>query len=185
MTCRWIKILLVASLALNLAFIAKMIFSPSSSPSPSPTFASPFPLPFPSTRVPHHDPEAALVHEIETDLVLRPHQKEEIKKIMRKFRLTMMNHKQTILEKRMDIIETISNPDSTPEEITPKVKQLNETENKLNLAFVDTLTQVSNVLDADQRLTFMLKISKPWFFMGRPVEKRHEKGEEHEAQKRE
>jgi Spy/CpxP family protein refolding chaperone len=51
------------------------------------------------------------------------------------------------------------------EDIEKKTGELNELENQLNLLFVETLIQINNLLEPEQRLTFLYKLSQNWFFI--------------------
>ena len=136
------KILLAASLALNLAFIASFIYKRMT---PG------------QTRHPRRIEFASVIE-------LNPQQKQEIVKISKKFRLDMVGYKQDILDKRIEIIEELSDPEANLEIIEEKTKELNELEAQLNHTFVQTLMQVTTVMDSQQRINFLLKLSNNWFF---------------------
>ena len=142
---KWMKIILVASLAFNLAFLSTALYKKFSSPGKRPV-------------------EKAK-DTLETEFKLQKEQKEEIKEIMNKFRISMMGYKQDILVKRMAIIEAMNDPEFNTQDIEKKTGQLNELENRLNLAFVDALVRINNILNAKQRSDFLLRLSKNWFFI--------------------
>ena len=142
------KILLAASLALNLAFIASFIYKRMT---PG------------ETRRPRRIEFASVIE-------LNPQQKQEIEKISKKFRLDMLRYKQDILDKRIEIIEELSDPEANLEIIEGKTKELNELEAQLNHNFIQTLMQVTSVMDSQQRINFLLKLSNNWFFrLGKPA----------------
>jgi len=142
------KILLAASLALNLAFIASFIYKRMT---PA------------QMRRPRRIEFASVIE-------LNPQQKQEIEKISKKFRLDILRYKQDILDKRIEIIEELSDPEANLEIIEGKTKELNELEAQLNHNFIQTLMQVTSVMDSQQRINFLLKLSNNWFFRrGKPA----------------
>ena len=140
---KWIKIVLVASLAFNVAFVAAMVYKKSASKTlkPEETFT------------------------FKTEFNLNDTQRIRINKIMKKFKIDLLKFKQDILEKRMDIIEELGDADLNIENIDKMTEELNELEKQLNLIFVDTLVQINNILDTKQRINFLYKLSKNWFFV--------------------
>lgn len=143
---KWIKILLIASLAFNLAFIVSTVAKkfqlddtgPSKSPVQSPEFT------------------------------LHKGQKREVHSIMKQFRIKLVQFKQDILEKRMDIIEELSDPECDFDRAKTRTQELNEYENQINNLFVDTLIRINDLLDSRQRLSLLLKLSRNWFFIHEP-----------------
>ncbi len=140
---RWIKIILAASLALNLAFGSTLVYK---------NFFKKKSLPGADIR-------------LDTQLKLQEEQKKGIDLIIKRFRINLVRFKQDILEKRMDIIDELGNPDFDLESIKVKTEELNELEDQLNLAFVDTLVQLTHILDSRQRLNFLYELSQNWFFI--------------------
>jgi Spy/CpxP family protein refolding chaperone len=145
MNSRWIKILLAASLAFNLAFVATAIYR---------YFTAPEKVS--SRKTPK-----------EQELKLGENQRSDIEKIVKAFRIDMLEYKQKILDKRIAIIEAMSDTEFNPEEIERRTGELNKLENQLNLAFVDTLLQINALLEPQQRLNFLYKLSKDWFFINK------------------
>lgn len=141
------KILLAASLALNLALAVPYVYRE-------------------FIAKPKHKPGK---HSHEIDIAkepgLRKEQKEQIDAIIKDFRFTMMNYKQEILEKRIHIIEELGNPEFDPETVTTYTDELNQLQNQLNLQFVDTLMRITTQLDPEQRLHFLYKLSRNWFYI--------------------
>lgn len=140
-----IKIILTASLALNLAFAATYVYK----------------------NVLAEKSRHKKKIKYETNLDLKKEQKEQIDAIIQKFRVSKIQFKQDILEKRMGIIDELGVPELNLENIKTKIDELNELENRLNLDFVDTLVRITNILDAKQRLDFLYKLSENWFFIQR------------------
>lgn len=71
-----------------------------------------------------------------------------------------------MLEKRIDIIELLGDPEYETEILEEKLLELNDIENELNYEFVSTLLEVSAVMDPDQWLKFLYNLSRSWFFSG-------------------
>ena len=142
---KWLKIILTASLALNLGFISTYIYKNVSRKS--------------------HRPEKIVKYD--EKLELKKEQKEAIDAVIKTFRIDKLKFKQDILEKRMDIIDELGDPAFNLENIKTKIDELNELENRLNLEFVDTMVRVTNILDSKQRLDFLYKLSENWFFIQR------------------
>jgi Spy/CpxP family protein refolding chaperone len=148
---KWVKIILVASLALNLAFVSAAIYK---------HFA-----------FVHRERNKEIIQKskpetiVETDFDLNADQKEKIKKALKTFELKLMEYKQNILDQRISIIEAMSDTDFNLQDIESKTQQLNKLENELNLLFVDALIQVNTLLEPRQRLNFLYKLSKNWFFI--------------------
>lgn len=142
MAGRGFKILLVASLALNVAFVASFLYKK---------------LTPRETRHPRRIEFASVIE-------LNPAQKIEIEKISKRFRLDMVKYKEDILNKRIEIIEELSDPEANLEAVEEKTKELNQLEAQLNHNFVQTLMQVTTVMDSKQRINFLLKLSNHWFF---------------------
>lgn len=140
---KWVKIILIASLAFNLAFISTAIYKKF----------------FVKTK--------KIEREIkfEDKLQIKDMQREEMNLISKKFNINYIKFKQDILEKRMEIIEELSDPEPNFENIEKLTAELNEMENQLNTNFVDTLAHINSILDSKQRLNFLYKLSKNWFFM--------------------
>lgn len=147
MAGKWIKLALAASIAINVAFVASTIIH------------------HPKKNITHQETPPPTVGLDKIDFQLRDEQKKEIQHIIKKFKLNMLSYKQDILDKRIAIIETLSDAEFNPTEIDNKTAELNQLENQLNLIFVDALVQVNNILDSQQRLNFLLYLSRNWFFM--------------------
>ncbi len=151
MNGKWLKIILAASLALNLAAA----------------------LPFAYHKLFKEKKKEPKIQKTLEKLQtmpktpLREEQKNQLAKIIREFRLNQLKYKQDIQEKRMEIIEELGAPEFDPEVVTTYAEELNELENQLNLQFVENLVQVSAVLDPDQRLQFLYRMSRSWFFLDR------------------
>ena len=142
---KWLKLILAASLALNLAVVSTYIYKH-------------------AAAKPSQVKKAA---KFDTRLNLQKKQKEELDAIIKKFRISKLKFKQDILEKRMDIIDELGAHDFDLEKIKTKIDELNKLENRLNLDFVDTLVRITNTLDSKQRLNFLYRLSENWFFIRR------------------
>jgi Spy/CpxP family protein refolding chaperone len=159
MKIRWVILLLVASLAFNLAFVISWLTQKS-----------------PPREI--HAPDNGLYV---ADLNLNPEQRESLKSIIKKSRIDLSQFKQDILAKRIEVVEEMSNPDYDPEILRKKTDELNQLENEMNHLFIDTLIQANNLLHPDQRLSFMVGLGKNWFRFkktgegNRPIHKRGRK----------
>jgi Spy/CpxP family protein refolding chaperone len=142
---RWIKVLLAASLAFNLAFVAAAIYRHIDTP----------------RKIREKGPA---FHE---DLKLQGDQKEKIKEIIKKFKINILKYKKDILDKRIAIIEAMSDTEFNLENIEKKTGELNQLENELNVQFVDTLIRLNALLEPEQRLNFLYKLSQDWFFINK------------------
>jgi Spy/CpxP family protein refolding chaperone len=139
---KWLKIILVASLAFNLAFVSTAVYRKFFTPAQKPGKSA-----------------------CKEDLKLKKAQKEKIKRIIKEFKINLSDYKQDILDKRIAIIEAMSDTEFNLEGIEKKTKELNERENRLNLLFVDTLIRINALLEPEQRLNFLYKLSRNWFFI--------------------
>lgn len=161
MNNKWLKVLLAASLAFNLAFLSTAIYRHFRAPG----------------KTSHKKPL------LEQDLKLGEKQEGEIKIIIKQFRITLLKYKQEILDKRIAIIEAMSDTELNPEDIERKTGELNRLENQLNLVFVDTLLQIDALLEPEQRLNLLYKMSKNWFFINK--EKKQNQDDHRQATKTE
>jgi len=140
---KWIKIILIASITFNIAFISNVIYK----------------------RVSLKDKKNVEDLKFKTKIELNNDQKEKLNFIMKNFRINLVQSKNDILEKRIDIIEQLSDPEYDLDILKSKTNELNEVENQLNLNFVKTLIRISDILNSKQRLNFLLNLSENWFFI--------------------
>jgi Spy/CpxP family protein refolding chaperone len=149
MNSKWLKIILAASLAFNLAFISAAIYQ----------------------RVIkkdyRHNHLKRKVKEPTGNLDLNKDQRSKINEIIKKFKFEKLQYKQEILDKRIAIIEAMNDIEFNPEDIETRTAELNQLENQLNLSFVEALIQINHILDSKQRMEFLLRLSRNWFFMNR------------------
>ncbi|MCK5003905.1 MAG: hypothetical protein KAS21_02405 [Candidatus Aminicenantes bacterium] len=138
----FIKIVLVASLALNLAFISAGIYRLAKIGKNVETQGS-----TPGGR-----------YELSID------QQKKLDEVVKNFRIRLVENKSEVLEKRIDIVELLGDPDFKTETLEEKLLELNDIEGELNYEFVSTLLEISIVLDRGQWLTFLYNLSKGWFF---------------------
>jgi hypothetical protein len=137
------KILLVASIAMNLAFLSVLMFN----------------------KYNNRERKQHSGNKNRTELNIHQDQKEMMDNIINRFRLQLIKSKQNILEKRIEIIEELSDPEVDFGLLKTKTDELNEYENAMNNTFVETLIDINNLLDEKQRLSFLLKLSQNWFFI--------------------
>jgi uncharacterized membrane protein len=140
-------LLLIVSLALNLALLAGLVYNrlQRRAPVPPPEFRG--------------------------DLDLAPGQDGRVREIVRKFKINSILFKEDILEKRVEIIEELGNPLGDPEAIAAKTEELNQLENQLNRDFIAALLKINDVLEPQQRLNMIYHLSRNWFFFKRGPEK--------------
>lgn len=86
--------------------------------------------------------------------------------IISEFKRALIGFRSDILDKRIEIIQELGNPEFTLKSVKSKIKELTETERRLNYAFLDTLIEISSVLDQKQWLKFLYNLSEDWFFSG-------------------
>jgi len=135
----WMVVLLTVSLAANAVWIIRTFF-------------------------PGKVPAGVTQHTRSSRLGLRPDQRKEVRRLMADFRLTQLDFKQKILNKRIQIIEKLGDPDLEPNDLSKQVDELNELENQLNQRYVITLARLGDMLNPGQRMRFLLRLSRSWFF---------------------
>lgn len=139
-----IKIIFIASLAFNLAFISAGIYRTINSEKIEKSKESVF--------APRYE--------------LSEKQNISLEKIVKNFRIKLTENKSDVLEKRIDIIELLGDPEFKAETLEEELLRLNDIEAELNNAFVSTLLEISIVLDQGQWIKFLYNLSKGWFFSG-------------------
>lgn len=143
-----LKILVVASIALNLAFFSGLGIK----------------------KFLNRDKKQETVLNFRIDLDIHQNQKKHLDTIIKQFRLQLIRSKQDILEKRIEIIEELSDPEVDFGILKTKTQELNKYENQMNNIFVEALININNLLDEKQRLSFLLKLSQNWFFMEETID---------------
>ncbi len=138
-----IRIILIASLALNLAFITMGIIR--------------------MTRKNYTKSQKFVTN---GDYNLSKDQKKELNQIITGFRVKLIDNKSKILEKRIDIIELLGDPDYKAADLNEELSQLNNIEKDMNEKFIATLLRVNTTLDQEQWIKFLLNLSRGWFFAG-------------------
>jgi Spy/CpxP family protein refolding chaperone len=146
---KWLKIILAASLALNLALVSSTIYRKVTGRHQA------------GKTVTDHKREIPFKSEIN----LKKNQETGIKKIIRAFKMNLLEYKQDILDKRIGIIEAMSETEFNPDDIDTKTNELNRLENELNVLFVEALIQINALLEPEQRLKFLYRLSRNWFFI--------------------
>lgn len=146
---RVIRIIFVASIALNLAFFSNLIYK---------------------NFFKNRSGQQAKIG-FESKIKIDNEQRKILKSIMKKFRIKMIGYKNDILEKRIEIIEEFGDPVFDLVTIKEKAKELNEVESQLNITFINTLIEINDLLSSKQRLKFLLDLSKNWFFISEESER--------------
>jgi len=144
--------LFTVSLALNLAFLAAIVYN----------------------KVGPHRPAPPPV--FKNDFGLKADQETQVSEIVRKFKINSILFKEDILDKRVDIVEELGSPLCDAEKIAKKTEELNQLENQLNRDFIAALLKINDILEPDQRLNMIYRLSRNWFFFNQ----RPEKGGPHE-----
>jgi len=141
---------LAVSLALNLAFLAALVYK----------------------KTVHEKNAARPLREMKSDFQLTAGQEKRMRDIVRKFKIDSLLAKEDIRDKRVEIIEELGNPDCDPDAVHGLTGELNQLENRLNSDFVAALLKINEILEPSQRLNLLYRLSRNWFFLT-PF---HEKG---------
>jgi Spy/CpxP family protein refolding chaperone len=142
--------LLAISLALNLAFLAALVYK----------------------RSLHKKIGTMPPLEMKSDFHLTAGQEKLVREIIRKFKINSLLSKEDIRDKRVEIIEELGNPACDPQKVNSLSDELNRLENQLNRDFIATLLKINEILEPSQRLTMIYSLSRNWFFLT----PHHEKG---------
>jgi Spy/CpxP family protein refolding chaperone len=151
---RWMTFLLAMSLALNLAFLAALVYK----------------------RYLRHKSVPKPPLEMRNDFSLSAGQEKRVREIIHKFKVNSLLAKEDIRDKRVEIIEELGHPDCDPKTVNSLAGELNQLENQLNSDFIATLLQINEILEPSQRLNLLYRLSRNWFFLT-PY---HERGEANE-----
>jgi Spy/CpxP family protein refolding chaperone len=155
MKTKVLKLILAASLALNLAFVSTILYQKITDRSPNKKTAL------------EQEQKRRDEMMLKTHFNLKAEQKQEIKKIIREFKINLMKYKQDILDNRIAIIEALGETEFNVEDIESKTKLLNRLESELNLLFVESLMRINALLEPEQRLSFLYEIGRNWFFIAK------------------
>jgi uncharacterized membrane protein len=151
---RVLVLILIVSMALNLAFIASRLYS----------------------KIVNARPPAPPAFEFRTGFRIDPAQKKRVEEIIRRFKIDSIMFKEDIVGKRIEILEELGNPGYDVNQIREKTGELNQIESQLNDRFIDTLLEISDALAIKQRLRLLYQLSTNWYFF----DHRPEKGGQHE-----
>jgi len=151
MKINFLVILLIASIALNVVFVVKNKSTKEYNAQKTQK----------AIRINHNNSEL-LIKDMPN---LSTKQKENLRKIVKEFKIKLSEYKNKILAKRIDIIDELANPDFDIDALRKDTEALNEIENGLNLYFVESLGKISMIMNSEQRIKLLLKFSKYWFFL--------------------
>jgi uncharacterized protein YpuA (DUF1002 family) len=151
---RFLTFLLIISLALNLAFLAALVYK----------------------RALQIKGTARPPLEMKNDFRLAAGQEKLVREIIHKFKINSLLAKEDIRDRRVEIMEELGNPACDPQKVNNLTDELNKLENQLNRDFISTLLKINDILEADQRLNMIYSLSRNWFFF----DNRPEKGGSHE-----
>ena len=146
---KWIAFLLTVSLALNLAFLAALVYK----------------------RTLHKKSVPRPLMEMKNDFRLSAEQEKQVGEIIHKFKINSLLSKEDIRDKRVEIIEELGNPACDSQKVTSLTGELNNLENQLNRDFIATLLKINEILEPGQRLNLLYRLSRNWFFFNREPEK--------------
>ncbi len=149
MKINFLILLLIASIALNVVFVVKNKSTKDSNAQKTQK----------AIRINHSE---LLIKDMPN---LSTKQKENLRKIVKEFKIKLSEYKNKILAKRIDIIDELANPDFDIDALRKDTEALNEIENGLNLYFVESLGKISMIMNSEQRIKLLLKFSKYWFFL--------------------
>jgi uncharacterized membrane protein len=152
MKINFLVILLIASIALNVVFVVKNKSN------------ADYKVQKAQKSTINHSNDELLIKDMPN---LSIKQKEDLKKIIKEFKIKLSEYKNKILAKRIDIIDELANPDFNIDALKKDTEALNEIENGLNLYFVESLGKISMIMNSEQRIKLLLKFSKYWFFLKR------------------
>jgi Spy/CpxP family protein refolding chaperone len=140
---RWLTFLLAVSLALNLAFLAALVYK----------------------RSLRHKNVPLPPLELKNDFNLSAGQEKQVREIIHKFKINSLLAKEDIRDKRVEIIEELGNPACDPQKVNSQNEELNGLENQLNRDFIAALLKINEMLEPDQRLNLLYSLSRNWFFL--------------------
>jgi Spy/CpxP family protein refolding chaperone len=142
-TKRWLPFLLALSLALNLAFLAALVYK----------------------RAMLRKSVARPRLEIKNDFSLSSGQEAQVREIIHKFKLSSLQAKEDIRDQRVEIIEELGNPTCDAKKVNGLADELNQLENQLNRDFLAALLKINDILEPSQRLNLLYRLSRNWFFL--------------------
>ena len=140
---KWLTFLLAVSLALNLAFLAALVYK----------------------RTLHKKSVPRPPLEMKNDFSLSAGQEKQARDIIHKFKINSLLAKEDIRDKRVEIIEELGNPACDPQKVNSQNEELNGLENQLNRDFIATLLKINEILEPGQRLNLLYRLSRNWFFL--------------------
>jgi Spy/CpxP family protein refolding chaperone len=148
-TNKTVAFLLAVSLALNLAFLAALVYK----------------------RMRHKKITPRPPLEMKNDFSLSAGQEKRVHEIIHKFKIDSLLAKEDIRDKRVEIIEELGNPDCDPGSVNSLTSELNLLESRLNSDFIATLLEINEILEPSQRLNLLYRLSRNWFFFTPSIEK--------------
>ncbi|MCX6555792.1 MAG: hypothetical protein NTZ12_12410 [Candidatus Aminicenantes bacterium] len=140
---RWLPFLLALSLALNLAFLAALVYK-------------------------RTWPKKSVVRprlEMKNDFRLSSGQEMQVREIIHKFKINSLLAKEDIRDKRVEIVEELGNPACAAQKVNNLADELNLLENQLNRDFLAALLKINEILEPSQRLNLLYRLSRNWFFL--------------------
>ncbi len=117
-------------------------------------------------RRPHPPPPVDRQVELPPDLDIRASQRQALQEMVRSYKVDSIPIREDIMDQRVAIIEELGRPDYDADTVRTMVGELNELEKALNQRFADLLLQAGGVLDSQQRLRLLYRLSREWFRFG-------------------
>jgi Spy/CpxP family protein refolding chaperone len=140
---KFVTFLLAISLALNLAFLAALVYR----------------------RALHKKSGTRPPLEMKNDFNLSAGQEKQVLAIIHKFKINSLLSKEDIRDKRVEIIEELGTPACDPKTVNSRTEELNLLENQLNRDFIAALLKINEILEPSQRLNLLYRLSRNWFFL--------------------
>jgi hypothetical protein len=140
---KFVIFLLAVSLALNLAFLAALVYK----------------------RALHKKGASKPPLEMKNDFLLSAGQEKQVREIIHRFKINSLLAKEDIRDKRVEIIEELGNPACAPKIVNNLTGELSQLENRLNRDFIAALLKINEILEPSQRLNLLYQLSRNWFFL--------------------
>ncbi len=109
-----------------------------------------------------------------TVMQLQADQQNQLQDIIQEFKIEALLLKDEVLNTRIEIIEEIANPEYDLNQVRLLVTELNEIENRLNELYVNAIISIGEILDPEQRLMLLYRLSMDWYNLSGPLPGRNQ-----------
>lgn len=109
-----------------------------------------------------------------TVMQLQSNQQNQLQDIIQEFKIEALLLKDEVLNTRIEIIEEIANPEYDLNQVRLLVAELNEIENRLNELYVNAIISIGEILDPEQRLMLLYRLSMDWYNLSGPLPGRNQ-----------